>query len=338
MALPPLVIFKGQTVQQQWFPPDLRPFRDWKFTATENGWTSDEVALEWLQKVFLPRTATRGQETRLLIFDGHGSHATNEFMYCCYEHNVQLLYLPPHTSHVLQPLDLAIFGPLKHAYRTYVDNFNLYTNSAPVGRQNLLKGYCHARTKAITASNIKAGWEVTGLWPVAPARPLASRLLLKNSNTSQDALEEAQDDVPTPIPTISLPSRPRKSLMAIDTPKRATDLKRAFNTMENGCDINARKSRHLIRKITKGFDEKDYTIAMQADRIRALEAQIEGLKPKRRKKVKLSPNSKFASINAIRKAQIEAGVVGDSLTDDSEASEEDLEDVTAEGSCIEVAI
>ena len=32
--LPLLVIFKGKTVQQQWFPLDSRPFRDWKFTAT----------------------------------------------------------------------------------------------------------------------------------------------------------------------------------------------------------------------------------------------------------------------------------------------------------------
>ena len=52
----------------------------------------------------------------------------------------------------------------------------------------------------------------------------------------------------------------------------------------------------------------------------------------------MSPNSKFASINAIRKAQIKAGVVGDSLIDDLEAEEEDLGNVTAEGSCIVVAI
>ncbi|KAF4475427.1 hypothetical protein CGGC5_v015994 [Colletotrichum fructicola Nara gc5] len=39
-ALPPLVIYKGKSVQQQWFPLDLTPYESWKFTATENGWTS----------------------------------------------------------------------------------------------------------------------------------------------------------------------------------------------------------------------------------------------------------------------------------------------------------
>ncbi|KAK8041339.1 hypothetical protein PG994_014346 [Apiospora phragmitis] len=44
-ALPPLVIFKGKTVQQ-WFPLDLSPFKGWQFTATENGWITDETAVE----------------------------------------------------------------------------------------------------------------------------------------------------------------------------------------------------------------------------------------------------------------------------------------------------
>ena len=88
VALPPLVIFKGKTIQQQWYPRDMEPFRDWRFRSTENGWTSDEVAIWWLQRVFLPRTTTKDQEKRLLIFDGHGSHETDDFMYWCYENNV----------------------------------------------------------------------------------------------------------------------------------------------------------------------------------------------------------------------------------------------------------
>ena len=36
VALPPLVILKGKSVQAQWFPKDLEAFRSWKFTAIEN--------------------------------------------------------------------------------------------------------------------------------------------------------------------------------------------------------------------------------------------------------------------------------------------------------------
>ncbi|KAK1837407.1 transposase, partial [Colletotrichum chrysophilum] len=55
-ALPPLAIYKGKNVQQQWFPLDLTPYESWKFTAIENGWTSDSTAVKWLTEVFIPST------------------------------------------------------------------------------------------------------------------------------------------------------------------------------------------------------------------------------------------------------------------------------------------
>jgi hypothetical protein len=55
-ALYPLVIFKRKSVQQQWFETTLKKFKGWEFTATENGWITDDTALEWLKKVFIPQT------------------------------------------------------------------------------------------------------------------------------------------------------------------------------------------------------------------------------------------------------------------------------------------
>jgi 4-hydroxybenzoate polyprenyltransferase len=92
-ALEPLIIFKGKSVQQQWFPNELKSLKDWEFTATGRGWTTDNTAVKWLQKIFLPRTAT--SDPRLLILDGHGSHTTEDFMYLCFLHNVYLIFLPP---------------------------------------------------------------------------------------------------------------------------------------------------------------------------------------------------------------------------------------------------
>ena len=110
-ALDPLVIFRGKSVQQQWFPNEsLENFQDWSFTASENGWTSNELAVEWLTKLFIPRTQPEDKnQYRLLVLDGHGSHITDEFMYTCFKNNVYLLFLPAHTSHILQPLDLSFF-------------------------------------------------------------------------------------------------------------------------------------------------------------------------------------------------------------------------------------
>ncbi|KAM4060444.1 DDE superfamily endonuclease [Hirsutella rhossiliensis] len=73
-ALTPLVIFKGQDLQQQWFPDELDFLKDWDFVTSPKGWTSDSIAIQWLKQVFIPQTRRHPQGNVLLIVDGHGSH------------------------------------------------------------------------------------------------------------------------------------------------------------------------------------------------------------------------------------------------------------------------
>ncbi|OHW95382.1 transposase [Colletotrichum incanum] len=139
--LSPLVIFKGKT----------------SFDATVNGWTSNDIGLQWLEKVFIPGTAAdalaQGSK-RLLIIDGHGSHVSDEFMWKCYCEGIYLACLPAHSSHVTQPLDLSVFSPLKASYRKHLRIHNYIFNSAPISKQNFLRCYSHAWKEAFTSQTI----------------------------------------------------------------------------------------------------------------------------------------------------------------------------------------
>ena len=79
-ALDPLVIFKGKSIQQQWFPSEIADFCNWHFEAQQSGWTDDSIALRWLKEVFIPGSRTEAKKPRLLIIDSHGSHTTNDFL------------------------------------------------------------------------------------------------------------------------------------------------------------------------------------------------------------------------------------------------------------------
>ncbi|OHW97226.1 transposase, partial [Colletotrichum incanum] len=156
IPLHPLVIYKGKTVQQQWFPLDLSPYNGWEFTATENGWNTDETAVTWLRRVFLPQTApSQSSQARLLILDGHRSHTTTEFMWQCYINNVYLLFLPPHTSHILQPLNQSVFSLVKSAYRKELGYLSQWNDSTIIGKRNFISCYQKARLAGLTAQNIK---------------------------------------------------------------------------------------------------------------------------------------------------------------------------------------
>lgn len=302
VALDPLLILKGKSVQQQWFPTKLDKFKSWHFTATDNGWTTDSTALEWLKKVYIPKsTPLNPQDARLLILDGHGSHETTEFIYTCFLHNIYLLFLPPHTSHVLQPLDLSIFSPLKSAYRKELSSLSILTDSTPIGKRNFLICYQKAREQSLTVKNIKAGWRASGIYPQNMAKPLMSRLLLENSNQSnQEASTDSnQQEEVVQGPTISS--------VLWETPKKAQDIRYQVQELTQLSDADLPTRRQLYRKITKGFDEKDYALAQAEHRIQQLEARIEQIQPRKRRKVKTSPNSKFVGIRAIQEAQRQAG-------------------------------
>ena len=49
----------------------------------------------------------------LIILDGYKSHLTLEVIQKAREHGVDMINLPSHTSHALQPLDVACFKPFK---------------------------------------------------------------------------------------------------------------------------------------------------------------------------------------------------------------------------------
>lgn len=72
-ALAPLLIFKGTNVNTRWI--NEQSPQGWYFATSKNGWTSNDLDLEWLKRVFEPLTRERAAgRQRLLIADGHGSH------------------------------------------------------------------------------------------------------------------------------------------------------------------------------------------------------------------------------------------------------------------------
>ncbi|KAJ8948869.1 hypothetical protein NQ318_013523 [Aromia moschata] len=48
--------------------------------------------------------------------DNHESHISLEVYYLAKENGIDMISLPPHTSHQTQPLDISFYGPLKTAY------------------------------------------------------------------------------------------------------------------------------------------------------------------------------------------------------------------------------
>jgi hypothetical protein len=105
------LIFAGKVLISNWF--HNLP-HDWVIQVSPTGWTNNNLLLAWL-KHFDAHAKSVGAY-RLLIIDGHESHCSTEFQDLCKEKKIITLCMPPHLSHLLQPLDVACFSPLKRKY------------------------------------------------------------------------------------------------------------------------------------------------------------------------------------------------------------------------------
>lgn len=71
------IIFKGKELQQQWFINEFKKIADWYYITSNNGWTDNYIAVDWLKEVYLPQTQPADEsDTRLIILDGYGSHVS----------------------------------------------------------------------------------------------------------------------------------------------------------------------------------------------------------------------------------------------------------------------
>ena len=161
-SIPPMIIYKAEYLHSGWVPAELH-LPGWYWTATHKGWTNNTLGGEWISKVFGP--ATDQGRPRLLILDGHASHLTAEVIEYCIEHTIELLVLPPHTSHILQPLDVAVFAPLKTALAQEMDEIARASGGYNISKQDWIRCYVAAREKAICTPNIKSGFRAAGIWP-----------------------------------------------------------------------------------------------------------------------------------------------------------------------------
>src|SRR5512140_61228 len=155
-AIPPFIILAGQDHLANWYEECNLP-ADWRIATTDNGWTTNEKGMDWIRH-FDFHTAPRTKGThRLLILDGHESHHSEEFDNYCKEHNIIALCMPPHSSHILQPLDVGCFGPLKKAYSRQIEQF-MRMNITHISKLEFLYAFRKAFFASITEKNIQGGF------------------------------------------------------------------------------------------------------------------------------------------------------------------------------------
>lgn len=158
--IPPLFIFSGKRVGTNWLenaPPNST------VCVTDNGWMDEKIFIKWFDFFLQHAVPLR---PLILFVDGHYSHFTLDVINKAREAQVIIICFPSHLTHILQPLDVAIFGPLKKAYKlAYHEYFNNHPME-PLNNPLFTKLIASPWLKSFSAENLINGFAKTGLWPI----------------------------------------------------------------------------------------------------------------------------------------------------------------------------
>lgn len=174
--LPPFVILPGARV------PELPEFLlEWGlFSAQQNGWITIELFEQWAQTILIPfvreKRSSEGDENlrALLLVDNHSTRRNEELLKELEEQKIDVVFLPPNTSHISQPLDVLVFGGMKNLLARRIQRRILPEDPLPVARAVLIESAIESVESVATRSTIRKAFELTGI------SPLNKDILLQN--------------------------------------------------------------------------------------------------------------------------------------------------------------
>ena len=173
--LPPFVVYKvhSETVYSEWVKNGPK---NAIYGATQSGWFDKRTFREWFMHCFLPkRFAIDNDSPVVIIGDNLGSHFDIEVIRACSKYDIRFITMPPNSTHLCQPLDLAVFKTLKLEWRRILDFWRRSTRiqgSIPKPQiPALLKKLCCK----LNAAHLISGFRGSGIYP-CDRSPVLTRL------------------------------------------------------------------------------------------------------------------------------------------------------------------
>jgi hypothetical protein len=229
--IPPLLAFPRKNMKQELMngtpPGSIR-------ACHPSGWIQSEIFCQWFHH-FIKHTKPIKDDPVILVLDGHYSHTRNlEVITLARENHVDIICLPPHSSHKMQPLDKVFVGPLKTFYCQEIKKWLCSRPERVVTVYQIGELFGNAYKRATTGKIAANGFRATDLFPCdknifrpydcllssedKDAVPVNHHALIKTSDqssfssanfspcTSAEALRLS--DI-SPVPSLNLKPNPR---------------------------------------------------------------------------------------------------------------------------------
>ena len=104
------------------------------------------------------------------------------------KNKIEVCCFPPHTTHMIQPLDDIPFAMLKQKWQTALQEFNFSVGGRKISRVEFIQLLIPVYTQSITLTTIRAGYERTGIYPPNRKAKKIELMQLKSHVTDRNLL------------------------------------------------------------------------------------------------------------------------------------------------------
>lgn len=250
-------------------PPNSR------YNRCKSGWFDVQCFKDWLLKIVIPFVKNKPGK-KLIIGDNLSTHLTMEGIKACSKYNIEFVFLPPNSTHITQPLDVAFFRPMKFAWREILTKWKMGKGSRecsiPKDQFPKLLNKLMKRIEGNQVDNIKAGFKKCGIIPL-DRQPVLNMLPPEsNENGSLDSeAEVVNDSLVSILKSMRYPCTEKKALkkrqrmkiepgqsVEVDNQKDSNDSEISVNEDDNinkSDDGNSPEDRIIIGSDWNGSDE-----------------------------------------------------------------------------------
>ncbi|KAH9103050.1 hypothetical protein AeMF1_020511 [Aphanomyces euteiches] len=134
--------------------------------ASESGFINRTIFQLWLA-MFASSVPASVERPLLLTLDGYDGRFSNEIYEEAKKLGIIILCLPANATHLLQPLDVAVFGPLKRRMKKYIFSYMVEVYSCCLSKDVAISLARKSWDVAVTSSNCVSGFKTCDLFPLS---------------------------------------------------------------------------------------------------------------------------------------------------------------------------
>ena len=177
--LPPMVVYKASSGET---------YTNWEsggpkgavYKSTMSGWF-DTVTFEiWFFRILLP-FAKQLNGPKVLVGDNLGSHFSVAVVESCLQNDIRFTTLVPNSTHILQPLDVAVFRSVKISWRQVLSDYRNVSRRTGSIEKVCFPALLDRVFKKLEPQHLISGFRGTGLYPLDRTIPI-SKLPGKQGN------------------------------------------------------------------------------------------------------------------------------------------------------------